>query len=403
MKVVGFKATPVLVPMTAPLRWSMGVETGTVRTILELFTDDGPIGIGETYGGREIAARFDDVKHFFLGARPIEVHQIAAKFDVFRTTSEQSYLTIQLRYVAAAIEMALWDLLGKEQGLRLSELIGGATQETVPFVAYLFYRYRNAERNIGGEDSPAGIVEQYTEMKERHGFRGLKLKTGVLPPPLERETVRALRRTFGDQIEFLRVDPNQAWSTATAIRELGLLKEYNLEYCEDPTYTMEGCSQVRRAVGIPLATNMAVVSMDQVAPMVRLNAFDVVLVDPYFWGGIIAVKKLAAVADAFGFSLAVHSDRELGIGHTASLHLWATTPVISHAYDSHYPLQEDDIITEPLRWSDGACPLPASPGIGVAIDPDKLQKYHRLYESQGGRLEFFDPYRPNWAPRVPLW
>jgi glucarate dehydratase len=403
MKVTGFKATPVLVPMTAPLRWSMGVETCTVRTILELFTDEGLIGIGETYGGREIAARFEDVKHFFVGVRPIDVHWVASKFDVFRTTSEQSYLTIQLRYVAAAVEMALWDLLGKEQGVRLCELIGGPRQEAVPFVAYLFYRYRNKEGNVGGEDSPAGIVDQYTQMKERYGFRGLKLKTGVLPPPLEREAVRTLRQTFGDQIEFLRVDPNQAWSRATSIRELSLLKEYNLEYCEDPTYTMEGCSQVRQTVGIPLATNMAVVSMDQVAPMVRLNAFDVVLVDPYLWGGIIAVKKLAAVADTFGFSLAVHSDRELGIGHTASLHLWATTPVISHAYDSHYPFQEDDVITEPLRWSDGACALPKSPGIGVAIDPLKLEKYHRLYESEGGRLEFFDPNRPTWAPRVPLW
>jgi glucarate dehydratase len=403
VKITGFKATPVLVPMTAPLRWSMGVETGTVRTILELFTDEGVIGLGETYGGREIAVLFEDVKNFFLGARPIDVYRIVAKFDVFKTTSEQSYLTIQLRYVAAALEMAMLDLLGKEQGLRLCDLIGGAHQETVPFVAYLFFRYRNAERNIGGEDGPQGIVEQYAELKQRYGFRGLKLKTGVLPPPVERETVRALRNSFGDQIEFLRVDPNQAWSTATSIRELSLLKEFNLEYCEDPTYTMEGCSQVRRAINIPLATNMAVVSMEQVAPMVRLNAFDVVLVDPYFWGGISAVKKLAAVADAFGFSLAVHSDRELGIGHTASLHLWAATPQLSHAYDSHYPFQEDDIISEPLLWSDGACSLPKAPGIGVEIDPEKLRKYKQRYEAEAGRLEFFDPYRPNWTPRVPIW
>jgi len=403
MKVTGFKATPVLVPMTAPLRWSMGVETGTVRTVLELFTDDGLIGLGETYGGQEIAGRFEDVKQFFLGARPVEVQKVAAKFEVFRTTSEQSYLTIQLRYVAAALEMAFWDLLGKEQGVRLCDLIGGTRRETVPFVAYLFYRYKNKESSVGGEDGPAGIVEQYAELKEKYGFRGLKLKTGVFPPAVERETVRALRQSFGEQIEFLRVDPNQAWSAATAIRELNLLKEFSLEYCEDPTFNLEGCSQVRRAVGMPLATNMAVVAMDQVAPMVRMNAFDVVLVDPYFWGGITAVKRLAAVADAFNFSLAIHSDRELGIGHTASLHLWATTPSISHSYDSHYPFQADDIITEPLRWSGGACPLPKGPGIGVAVDPEKLEKYHHLYRSKGGRLEFFDRNRPDWVPRVPLW
>ena len=403
MKIIGFRATPVLIEMTAPLRWSMGVETGTVRTILELQTDEGLIGLGETYGGQEIADRFKDVEHFFVGYSPEQVSQIVARFEVFRTTSEQSYLTIQLRYVAAAIEMACLDLLGKQHGLRLCDLLGGAPREEVPFVAYLFYRYKSRDGKVGGEDGPQGIVEQYAEMVERYGFRGLKLKTGVLDPKVERETVRGLRERFGEQIEFLRVDPNQVWSQATSIRELKLLDEYNLEYCEDPTYTMEGCSQVRKAVNVPLATNMAVVSMDQVAPMVRMNAFDVVLVDPYFWGGITGVKRLAAVASAFGFSLAIHSDRELGIGHTVGLHLWASTPSISHAYDSHYPFQADDVITEPLTWKDGNCRLPQKPGIGVELDRDKLEKYHRLYREQGGRLEFFDPARPSWVPHVPMW
>ncbi|HEX2270787.1 MAG TPA: enolase C-terminal domain-like protein, partial [Pyrinomonadaceae bacterium] len=286
MKITGFKATPVLIELSAPLRWSMGVETATVRTILQLYTDEGLIGLGETYGGQEIADLFRSVEHFFLGHTPAQVSQIVSKFEVFRTTSEQSYLTIQLRYVAAAVEMACLDLLGKQEGLRLCDLIGGAGREEVPFVAYLFYRYRSKDGRTGGEDGPEGIVEQYAEMVERYGFRGLKLKTGVLDPSIERATVRKLRERFGEQIEFLRVDPNQGWSPATSIRELKLLDEYNLEYCEDPTYSMEGCSQVRRAVNIPLATNMAVVSMEQVAPMVRMNAFDVVLVDPYFWGGI---------------------------------------------------------------------------------------------------------------------
>ena len=70
MKIIGFRATPVLIEMTAPLRWSMGVETGTVRTILELQTDEGLVGLGETYGGQEIADRFKDVEHFFVGLSP---------------------------------------------------------------------------------------------------------------------------------------------------------------------------------------------------------------------------------------------------------------------------------------------------------------------------------------------
>ena len=403
MKITKAICTPVYVPMEAPLRWSMGVETGTTRTIVELHTDEGLVGLGETYGGAATVSRFRSAEPFYVGYDPLEVSRIVKNFEVFRTTSEQSALTIEMRYVAAAVEMACWDIIGKAQGKRVAELWGGADDERVPFVAYLFYRYRSPDGRFGGEDGPQGICEQYADHVARFGFRGLKLKTGVLEPAIERATVRALRERFGDQIEQLRVDPNQVWSTETAINELKQLAAHQLEYCEDPTYNLEGMSRVRAAVNVPLATNMAVLNFDQVAPMLRLRALDVILVDPYFWGGISQCKKLAAVAETFGFGLAIHSDRELGIGMTASLHLWATTPALCHKYDSHYPFQVDDIITEPLRWKDGAVTLPRGPGLGVAIDREKLEKYHRLYVAQGDQVEFFDPQRPGWIPHVPLW
>ena len=403
MRITKVVATPVHVPMDAPLRWSMGVETGTTRTVVELHTDEGIVGLGETYGGNSTCARVKDAERFFIGYDPLEVARIVKNFEVFRTTSEQSAITIELRYVAAAIEMACWDIIGKIHGKRLCDLLGGADVEAVPFVAYLFYRYKNDDGTVGGEDGPEGICDQYAEHVGKYGFKGLKLKTGVLDPLVERETVRLLRERFGDQIEHLRVDPNQVWSVETAINELKKLDAYDIEYCEDPTSNLEGMSRVRDSVNIPLATNMAVLSLDQVAPMLRMRALDVVLVDPYFWGGLSQCKKLAAVAETFGFGLAIHSDRELGIGMTASLHLWASTPSLVHKYDSHYPFQVDDIITQPLQWKDGSTSLPQGPGLGVEIDREKLEKYHRLYTAKGDEIEFFDPNRPGWIPHVPQW
>jgi glucarate dehydratase len=245
MKIIKAVCTPVHIPMEAPLRWSMGVENGTTRTIVELHTDEGVIGLGETYGGASTAARFRSAEQFFLGYDPLEVSRIVKNFEVFRTTSEQSALTIELRYVAAAIEMACWDIIGKVQNKRVCDLWGGADSNLVPFVAYLFYRYKSQNGKLGGEDGPEGICEQYADHVERFGFTGLKLKTGVLEPAIERATVRRLRKKFGDQIQQLRVDPNQVWSTATAINELKKLAEYDLEYCEDPTFNLEGMSRVR--------------------------------------------------------------------------------------------------------------------------------------------------------------
>jgi len=128
MKIIKAVCTPVHIPMEAPLRWSMGVENGTTRTIVELHTDEGVIGLGETYGGASTAARFRSAEPFFLGYDPLEVSRIVKNFEVFRTTSEQSALTIELRYVAAAIEMACWDIVGKAQGKPVYELLGGAVR-----------------------------------------------------------------------------------------------------------------------------------------------------------------------------------------------------------------------------------------------------------------------------------
>lgn len=124
MKITKVVLTPVYIPMEAPLRWSMGVEHGTTRTIVELHTDDGVVGLGETYGGASTAARFHSAEPFFVGYDPLEVSRIIKNFEVFRTTSEQSALTIELRYVAAAIEMACWDIIGKIQNKRVCDLWG---------------------------------------------------------------------------------------------------------------------------------------------------------------------------------------------------------------------------------------------------------------------------------------
>ena len=77
--------------------------------------------------------------------------------------------------MAAAIETACWDIIGKIQNKRLCDLLGGADVEAVPFVAYLFYRYKSEDGATGGEDGPEGICEQYAEHVEKYGFKGVKI------------------------------------------------------------------------------------------------------------------------------------------------------------------------------------------------------------------------------------
>ena len=401
MKVTDVKATPVTIKMEAPLRWSMGVEKGTTRTIIQLYTDEGIVGLGETYGGASTVQRIEESRPLFMGMDPFEVNTLVKRFEVFRVTSEQTARSAEMRYVAAGLEIAFWDIIGKALNKPLYDLWGGVNCKEVPFLAYLFYRY--AQNGKGGEASPEQISEHYAHLVEKHGFHGLKLKGGVLDPEVELATVAELRRNFGAAIRQFRFDPNQAWSVETSIRFLHKMEPHDLEYVEDPTWNLEGMSLVRKSVNVPLATNQCITSFDQMAPAVRLHPVDVILVDLYFWGGPSAAKKLAAICETFNIGLAIHSDRELGIGTAAGLHFFATTPAVSHAYDSHYHHQVDDIIEEPFQYCDGSIALPEGPGLGVRLDAKKMKKYAELYASEGDAVEFFDPYRPNWVPHLPLW
>jgi glucarate dehydratase len=129
----------------------------------------------------------------------------------------------------------------------------------------------------------------------------------------------------------------------------------------------------------------------------------VILADVHFWGGFRANQKMAAVCEAFGLGVGMHSDRELGISTAAMVHLACAVPNLNYAIDSHYHDQADDIITTPWAYRDGRFELPKGPGLGVEIDQDKLAFYHRQFLDNVEVNEFYDPYRPGWVPALPIF
>ena len=397
MQITDLKVTSVTVPMEAPLRWSMGVETGTTRGIVEVHTDEGIVGIGETYGGNAIEHAIETARPFVLGLDPLEIGVLMHRLNVFCI----SYETAVPAVVRAGIEMACLDAAGKALNVPVHKLLGGKVHDRIETSAYLFYRYADGE--IGGENDTPSMLARTHQLVEDYGFRAIKLKGGVLPPEEEFELVVALRGAF--PTAPLRWDPNAAWSVETSIR-IGhklLAAGIDLEYLEDPTANLEGMSQVRQAIPIPLATNMCLVAWEQLAPGIRARSVDVILSDVHFWGGFRQNQKMIAVAEAFQLGIGMHSDRELGVSTAAMLHLAAATPYLSYAIDSHYHDQVDDIITEPFEYVDGCFTVPDGAGLGVEIDPEKVAKYHQLYLEQGAVNEFYDAQRPGWVPALPIF
>jgi glucarate dehydratase len=160
-------------------------------------------------------------------------------------------------------------------------------------------------------------------------------------------------------------------------------------------------ARVRERTPVPLATNMAVVTFEQLPLMVRQRALDIILGDIHFWGGVSSVMQLAKICESFNIGMSLHSDRELGISSAAAIHLAAAETMISHSIDTHLLEQADDIITTPLTFSNGCVAVPSGPGLGVEIDQDKLAFYAKHHQEVGEVSEFQDPGQAAFRPKFP--
>lgn len=391
MKIVDLRVRCVAIPLTCQLRHNTGVHPGYfLRTILELITDAGIVGLGEVGGGDQRGA-LTKLKPRIIGLDPFHLEMIKLKLlrSVYYISNARLY---------AAIEMACLDIQGKALGRPLSDLLGGRVRDTVPMIGYLFWRY---DRPQGGDDTRAEDLADFCqELHHSLGVTAMKLKAGVMSPDEEARVVELCRERLGPSFG-LRIDPNGTWSVATATRIGRRLEPVGLEYFEDPAWGLEGNAAVRRAVRIPIATNMYPARFDDLGPAIRLGAVDIVLTDLHYWEGLRGVKDLVAICRTFNLGVAMHSGVEFGVELAAMLHTASTIPEMHFAGDAHYHFLTDDIIEGGLmKYQNGALAVPTGPGLGVKLDEDKMRHYGKYYEEKGDYYARFhqDPRRPEWFP-----
>jgi glucarate dehydratase len=397
MKIRDIRATTVTVPLEAPLRHANGCHWGRfVRTIVEVETDTGLIGLGEMGGGGESAeAVFRAMKGYLVGHDPARIEEM--RFLIANPTAS---LYNNRTQILAALEFACLDILGQAWGVPVCDILGGRLRDRVPFAAYYFFRYPDPRTGKGEVRTIDQVLANARELKRRYGFTSHKMKAGVFPQDYELEAYRALAEAFpGDSCRF---DPNAVWSTEQAIRFGQAIEGLRNDYLEDPVYGLNGMRRVREKVRVPLATNTVVVNFEQLAANALDTAVDVILLDTTFWGGIRACVKAAAVCETFQLGVAVHSSGELGIQLASMLHLGAVLPNLSFAADAHYHHLADDIIEGGLMpYEEGAIRVPEKPGLGVTLNREKLREYSELYRRLGGYPYDQDPGRAGWTPLVP--
>jgi len=401
-----------------PLLNAVGVhEPFAVRSIIEVETDEGVTGLGESYGDAGHLERLRRVGDALRGVDVFATHQIlvetvkalggAVGSDAHGLTGSINAAGTVLR-TFSAFEVAALDIEGKLLGRPVSDLLGGAVRTTVPYSAYLFYKWAGhpdgRADEFGEALTPADIVTQARWMVDTYGFRAIKLKGGVFEPSAEIDAVLALRDAFPDLP--LRLDPNTAWTIDASIK-VGTALEGVLEYLEDPTPGIEGMAAVAREVTMPLATNMCVVGFDDLPRAISERAVGVILSDHHYWGGLRKVQELAAICDTFDLGLSMHSNSHLGISLAAMTHVAAAVPNLTYALDTHWPWKSEDVIVDAFTFRDGSLAVPTLPGLGVELDRDALARLHEQYVRSGiterSDTRYMQSIQPAYDATLPRW
>ncbi|MDH5287563.1 MAG: mandelate racemase/muconate lactonizing enzyme family protein [Betaproteobacteria bacterium] len=374
----------VRVPVRTPIVWGSGVRTGVTRLLVELTTEGGVVGWGETI--------------CLLDAIPAVLDKVVMPLAVGRGVDEverlhrhvlgAGYYHHKRAAVMAmcAVEMAMWDAFGKISGQPLFRLWGGLWRERIPLAAYLL----QSDPAIVAEDARAYLAQ---------GYETFKLKIGY-DERSDVELTRIVRAVIGPD-RPLRLDVNGAWTPGTAKRQLQRLLPHDPAYVEQPLELddLAGHAALRASQSVPIALDESAYTLQDVGNIVRAQAADVILLDPHEAGGLWQTVKAAAIAESVGIPVTLHSGGELALSQAAYLHLAASIPNMTLAIDNELQHLAGDVTARPFVIDRGALAVPQAPGLGVEVDLDLVRK-HEVNDITGAYL---DPRRPGWFPVKPAY
>ncbi len=354
-------------PTIRPHKLSVATMNGQTLMLVRVLCSDGVVGIGEgttigglAYGGESPESMKLAVDTYFA---PLMVGQDA-------TTVRALMLRIgkmvkDNRFAKSAVETALLDAQGKRLGQPVSELLGGRLRSRLP-VAW----------TLASGDTAKDIAEA-EKMLELRRHRIFKLKIGARTPAADVAHVAAIKRALGDR-GAVRVDVNMAWSETEAAYGMAALADAGCELVEQPVATAAGLARLVRRFPVALMADESLQGPESAFEIAKHAGADVFAIKVEQSGGLFQAQRVAAIADAAGIGLYGGTMLEGAVGTIASAQLFSTFVNLQWGTELFGPLLlTEEILATPLTYADFELTVPAEPGLGIALDEDRVDFFTR--------------------------
>lgn len=372
MKIREIRATPVNIPYTAPYVFSHGSISSLTKTVIEVETEDGVVGLGECADGD----RAKDVLKFRERLLGLDIREIGtAERRCLPGFRYSPWLDIQGATRAfGGIEVAMWDARAKTEGVPLYVLLGGRVRKEVALSEYFGYRLPGPKEK--GESTPTEIAKYCARMIEEHNSDSFEGKVATAALNDEVKMVKEIRAAIGDR--QLKLDANAGWSVPTAREALRRMDPYVIHYYEDPVESYEEMAQLRPHTRASFSTHVL-----DLARAHELKAPDTFVTNLNDLGGIRRTIEFIAACERLAIGFRFHSG-ETSVGSAAYIQVSAAIEHVREPSQTLFRWYADDVVEQgTFVPKNGVVQVPDGPGLGVTLDRKALKRCHERYLKEG--------------------
>ncbi len=376
MKIIDVRLKPLFSKFKTPYIWAMGRELGQTTILVEIETDTGIIGFGETAPtmliSEPIIAHLKTMKTKLLGQSVFQISDLMRQiyshnFGHFSVSHAHPRVA---NLVFAGLEMALWDAFGKSVDLPVHALLGGKIHDFVSFMGF-----------VQGETTKE--IATHASHLAGEGYDVIYLKTGR-GKEKDIANSEAVRNAIGDK--RFRIDPNEAWDLMDAQVMINKLAVFDLEMVEQPVSAMAGVAALKalkQSCPVPLAADQSVFTPEEANAMCSSGAISLLTIGLHETGGILGFRRVASIAQLFDIKVCIHGVWETGITTCASIQAVASVPNLDDGNQIMWQLLEEDIIETPdLNPKAGKISVMSSPGLGFILNEDAVGRAMEAFDKQ---------------------